>query len=110
MTIVNVFRQDKVVMSVDCSGHADYDEYGYDIVCAALSSILQTTVLGLMQVLGLNISLTSDDRLGKLSFVLPSMSPAQRSKADVLLDTMLLGIDNLSDTYSDFVELNVSDK
>lgn len=109
MTTVKVVRVDRQVISVDCSGHADYDEYGYDIVCASVSSILQTTVLGLMQVLGLDISLSIDEVSGKLSFVLPELNETKRNRASVLLDTMLLGIDNLSDTYSDFVELNIID-
>lgn len=35
--------------SIEIDGHADYAEYGNDIVCAAVSAILQTAQLGLMQ-------------------------------------------------------------
>jgi len=110
MTVVNIIRRDKSIISLNCIGHAGYDEYGYDIVCAALSSILQTTVLGLMQVLGLAITFSKDDEEGSLRFDLPELDTQERLKANILLDTMLLGVDNLSDTYSDFVELNVLDK
>ncbi|MCL1944496.1 MAG: ribosomal-processing cysteine protease Prp [Firmicutes bacterium] len=110
MTVVEVTRKDRHIVSVNCLGHADFDVYGYDIVCAALSSIIQTTALGLMQVLGLDISLTSDSTIASMSFVLPELSEQKRIHADILLDTMLLGIDNISDTYSDFVQLQVKDK
>ena len=30
-------------------GHADYDEAGSDIVCAAVSALSQTALLGIMQ-------------------------------------------------------------
>lgn len=109
MTVVSVVRQSRSIVSVDCNGHAGFDVYGYDIVCAALSSILQTTVLGLMQVLGLSIVFDKDDDDGSLRFELPKLDSQQREKANILLDTMLLGIDNLSDTYSDFVQLNVKE-
>lgn len=32
--------------SVRIKGHAGYDEYGKDIVCAAISTIFQLSVLG----------------------------------------------------------------
>lgn len=34
-------------MTIDVKGHAGYAPHGQDIVCAAVSAILQTAVLGL---------------------------------------------------------------
>lgn len=34
-------------VSIDVVGHAEYDEYGKDIVCAGVSAIVQTALLGL---------------------------------------------------------------
>ncbi len=35
--------------TIKIEGHADYDEYGKDIVCASVSTILQVAQLGLIQ-------------------------------------------------------------
>ncbi len=35
--------------SISIEGHADYDEYGKDIICASVSTILQVAQLGLIQ-------------------------------------------------------------
>jgi uncharacterized protein YsxB (DUF464 family) len=35
--------------SIVIKGHADYDEYGKDIICASVSTILQVAQLGLIQ-------------------------------------------------------------
>lgn len=35
--------------SITIDGHADYAESGKDIVCAAVSAVLQTTQIGLIQ-------------------------------------------------------------
>lgn len=35
--------------SIEIDGHAGYAEYGNDIVCAAVSAILQTAQLGLIK-------------------------------------------------------------
>jgi uncharacterized protein YsxB (DUF464 family) len=34
-------------MTISIKGHANYDQYGKDIVCAGVSAIAQTAVLGL---------------------------------------------------------------
>jgi uncharacterized protein YsxB (DUF464 family) len=37
-------------MKIEVHGHANYDEHGKDIVCAAVSAIMQTALLGLHSV------------------------------------------------------------
>lgn len=48
MLTVTVTYKNKEVTEVDFIGHALYDDYGKDIVCAAASSILITTVNGIL--------------------------------------------------------------
>lgn len=35
---------------IKISGHADFDEYGKDIVCASVSSIIYTTINGILNI------------------------------------------------------------
>ena len=44
MIKVNVFYENDKISKVSFKGHALYDDYGKDIVCAAVSSIATTTV------------------------------------------------------------------
>jgi uncharacterized protein YsxB (DUF464 family) len=37
-------------MKIEAAGHANYAEHGKDIVCAAVSAIMQTALLGLQAV------------------------------------------------------------
>ena len=48
MIKVNVKRQNKKVYEIVIKGHAEYDDYGKDIVCAAVSSMAITTVNGII--------------------------------------------------------------
>lgn len=105
MTTVKIIRKDKHIVKVSCSGHTGYDCEGEDIVCASLSSIVQTAVLGLMQIMGININLKRDFKNGDLSFELPTLSERDRHDADMILDTMFCGIADLYSGYSDFIEL-----
>ena len=52
MISVKVVKENSNVVKVSVLGHAMYDEYGKDIVCSACSSIVTTTVNG---ILSLNI-------------------------------------------------------
>ena len=48
MTKVVISKKDNKIFEVECDGHTNYGEKGEDIVCASLSSIVQTAVLGLL--------------------------------------------------------------
>jgi uncharacterized protein YsxB (DUF464 family) len=83
-------------------------EKGEDIVCAALSSVVQTALMGLMEVAGINVDYTRDDEEGLLLIKLPEgIEDAQRHDADVILHTMLCGVSDLSEQFSKYIKLEV---
>lgn len=47
MIKVIITKTDDKILKVSMEGHANYDDYGKDIVCSAASSILITTVNGI---------------------------------------------------------------
>lgn len=108
MTKVVVSKVGGHIVAVSADGHTGYGVEGEDIVCAALSSVIQTAVLGLMRVAGINVELKTDERNGYLSAKLPEkLSETDRNNADMILETMLCGIADLNEGYSDFIELEV---
>ena len=44
MLLVNIIKKDNIIESISFKGHALYDDYGKDIVCASASSIYITTI------------------------------------------------------------------
>jgi len=50
MIKVKVNRDNDKIVSVSITGHSNYDEYGKDIVCAAVSSIVITTVNAIIKI------------------------------------------------------------
>ena len=56
----------KVEVSKDCisiSGHANYDDFGKDIVCAAVSSTVLTTINGILSIDNQSITVKQKDNL-----------------------------------------------
>ena len=49
MIRVEVISKDSYINKVNIFGHAMYDDYGKDIVCSAVSSIVITTVNGIIK-------------------------------------------------------------
>ncbi len=108
MTKVVISRKDNKIFEVECDGHTNYGEKGEDIVCASLSSIVQTAVLGLLMIVMLELDMKRDDEAGYLKFTLPkNLSDEQNIQACAILDTMLCGISDLYESFSDYIELEV---
>ena len=50
MIKVSVDSNKNHITKINILGHADYDEYGKDIVCSSVSSIVTTTVNGIHEI------------------------------------------------------------
>ncbi|MGE5456678.1 MAG: ribosomal-processing cysteine protease Prp [Ignavibacteriales bacterium] len=50
MIKVKINKDNDKIIAIDITGHSNYDEYGKDIVCAAVSSIVITTVNAIMKI------------------------------------------------------------
>jgi uncharacterized protein YsxB (DUF464 family) len=108
MTEIVIVRKNNRINHISCSGHTGYGIEGEDIVCAAISSIVQTALLGLLQVSGINVKFTRNDEKGLLDFSLPEgLSERQKIESNAILETMLCGIEDLSTEYSDYIKLEV---
>jgi hypothetical protein len=108
MTTVTVIKVKGKIKSIECDGHTGYGVEGEDIVCAALSSIVQTAALGILSVAGVNADYRINEDRGWLKLTLPdNMTQTQAHDSEVILNTLLLGVTDLHESFSDFVELEV---
>lgn len=108
MTKVIIKKKNNEIFEVECDGHTNYGEKGEDIVCASLSSIVQTAVLGLLMIVELELDMKRDDDAGYLRFTLPEkLNEKQKIQADAITGTMLCGISDLYESFSDYIELEV---
>ena len=49
MIKISITREKEVITNININGHAGYDDYGKDIVCASVSSMGITTINGLLR-------------------------------------------------------------
>lgn len=75
----------------DARGHTGLAAAGHDVACAAVSALTQTAALGLERRLGIPVRVEADS--GRFACRLPAdLTPALRSRAEDLLETMRLGL------------------
>ena len=105
MVTVDLFRDaDGCLNGFSSKGHAGYAAAGQDIVCAAISAILQTAVLGITDRLGLDVAFTMEE--GEMTLhLLDPLSKAQKNNADLILDTMRLGLKSLAMAQSECIQI-----
>ena len=100
MIKVNVESKDKKnINKIKILGHADYAEYGKDIVCSSVSSIVTTTVNGIYEIDKdyLNLEEVKD---GMIITILK-----QDKICDKLVKNMLNLLDELSESYPENIKV-----
>ncbi len=97
-------NKENKVQSFSVEGHAFAEEHGRDIVCASISILSQTAVLSLYEVGNIDIIYEIDE--GWLYCELPeNLDDVHRKNADIILNTMLVGIKATQEMYPEYIEL-----
>jgi len=105
MINVQINKEANKIVSFSVKGHADADVLGKDVVCASISILSQTAVLALYEVAGIDIIYEMDD--GWLYCELPpNLDTKRQEKANVILDSMLVGMKATEEMYSDYIEIS----
>ena len=98
MVRVTVFEERGTPVGFELTGHADAGAYGEDIVCAGITAITETALLGITDVLKLDAAWTRQE--GHLRCELNrETAPEDREKAAVVFDTMVAGLSSLKEAY-----------
>ncbi|HEY6486654.1 MAG TPA: ribosomal-processing cysteine protease Prp [Candidatus Cybelea sp.] len=103
MLEVTFFRDEhNRLAALHACGHADFDEYGQDIVCAAISAVLQAARLGLEHYAGGEIEATQES--GRLRV---ECAPSARDRESVaaILTAAELAVAQVARRYPEHVSL-----
>ncbi|MDP4087652.1 MAG: ribosomal-processing cysteine protease Prp [Bacillota bacterium] len=98
-------------VSYHISGHAEYvegDENVYDdVICGVVSNLGQVAILGVTEVLGLDAPYVAED--GDISLDISRLNCEDIEKCQTLLETVLLGLQNLEISYSEYINVLVEE-
>ncbi len=99
MIRVNIHKENGYFKKITIQGHALYDDYGKDIVCSACSSIVTTTVNGILAL-----------KKGSLDYLVSKKGMSINIKnndetTQILINNMVSLLKELSGNYPDNVEV-----
>ena len=94
--MIKVIKKNKVI---EISGHAGYDEFGKDIVCASVSGVIMTTVNSIMNIDNSSISYMDDGN----KIIIEKLNG--NDIVDKLLNTMILILKDLEEQYKENIKV-----
>ncbi len=100
MIKIKVKKENDAVKYIKISGHADYAEEGFDIVCASVSSIAITTVNALISINEDCIVYSESDGLLEIGIL------KHDEVIDKLIDNMISLLTQLSLDYKDYIKID----
>ncbi len=94
------------VVFFQVSGHSGYAERGQDIVCAAVSSAVMMTGIGLEQQLGLEGIILVEEQENVICCRVPEHLPETvRQQAFVLTNTLKIYLEELASQYESYIHM-----
>ncbi|NLI20206.1 MAG: ribosomal-processing cysteine protease Prp [Clostridiales bacterium] len=107
MTRVTVEYEGDRITRLESVGHAGGRSAGTNIVCAAVSILMETCANALESVAGVTPELTVDEALARIDIRLPQAEGQAQRDAQTILRTTLLGLTDISHEYPKMVKLNI---
>lgn len=103
MTKVEIFRKNGNIIGYKVSGHSGYSEQGSDIICSAISTSLQMTLIGIQEVLKLKVDFKIND--GFLDVDLKNISLDKLTQTNILTEAMAIFLKELTKQYPKYIRL-----
>ena len=98
MITVTVTRENGEPVGFRVSGHANMGEYGEDLVCAAVSAIVQTAILGITEVCHISAGISIEE--GETTCILSKDATEDEiRRAGIVFNTMIAGLRSIQSAY-----------
>ena len=110
MIQVRITYHDGAITHIDVTGHSGYEDSGKDIVCAGVSVLTIALINGMTEVLQYSENeIVEKYESGATSICVPQSTAEneqeRQSNLKTLLQTYLINIQLIAESYSDFVNI-----
>jgi len=103
MINVNIVRNNTgFIRQISVGGHAGFNEYGKDIICAAVSAIAFTAAGALGELAGINNCYRIKDGYMMIS-VPQNIKGEHKHTAKIILETAAIGLKQIEHEYGDYI-------
>jgi len=103
MINVSIYKNaENLITGFRLSGHADYSEYGSDVVCAAVSALVINTINSIENFTSDRFTLDQNEKNGFIEFHLVS---TMSNNTNLLLSSLALGLQGIVEEYTKYIKL-----
>lgn len=108
MIRIEIQKKNERITYFKISGHANFKKYGEDIICSAVSSVVQMTLNGLLEILKLqNLKYTEKEGYVICDLEKSGLNDEEYKKADILTQSMFSYLKAIGKTYGKYVNLEI---
>ena len=100
MIKVSVESKNSHISKISILGHADYEEYGKDIVCSSVSSIVTTTINGIYEIDKSYLEVEAKEEGNMIITILK-----EDKICDKLINNMLSLLSELEESYPENIKV-----
>ena len=105
MINVIVIKEKQTIKTIEATGHSGYADEGSDIVCSAISTLMEMLANGLTEVVKAQVNVVVDEKIPHLSVTLNETDIEKCKQAQVLMQSTLLGIKGVAQEFSKFIKI-----
>ncbi|MBR2969591.1 MAG: ribosomal-processing cysteine protease Prp [Clostridia bacterium] len=106
MINILVLRNKQNIITIEATGHSGYAEAGSDIVCSSVSTLLQSLINGLVEVVKVQPKYTIDEDIPHLSVSIDkNLDRETMSKVQILMQSTYLSLVDISNSYAKFIKI-----
>lgn len=102
MTKITIFKKNGKICEYQIKGHSGYGEEGTDIVCAGVSTAGQMALVGLKEVLKLDVEADVKD-----AYLHVTLNDFENESAQTLLSAMEKTLEDIANNYQKNVRMEV---
>ena len=103
MIRVTIRKKENEIVGFRSEGHAEYDDSGKDIICAAVSTLVINTINSIDQFTDDEYEVNEDENNALIEFRLTSDKPSRESL--VLLKSLWLGLSAVSVQNTEYLRI-----
>ena len=105
MISILIIKSKQNYITVEATGHSGYAESGSDIVCSAISTLMQNLANGLTEVVKAEAKVVVDEDIPHLSVTLMEQDAEKNKYAQMLMQTTVLSLKEVANGYSKFIKI-----
>ena len=100
MIRININYQNNYIKEITLKGHANYSDYGTDIVCAAVSATYLTTINGILSIKDSSLEVLSTNDTQTIKVLIKD------DTINKLLENMIRCLRSLEEQYPNNIKIN----